>query len=78
MSMKFDEFSAEGGTKRPHFKLAITQRFEVQIGRPGGRWKAESQGFPTSTIRASEDITSSRYEQFSTKIDEGSAEGGTI
>ena len=34
------------------------------MGRPGGRWKAESQGFPTSTIRASEDITSSSYEHF--------------
>ena len=62
--MKFDEFSAEGGTKRPHFKLAITQRFEVEIGQPGGRWKAESQGFPTATIRASEDITCSSYEHF--------------
>ena len=62
--MKFDEFSAEGGTKRPHFKLAITQRFEVEIGQPGGRWKAESQGFPTATIRASEDITCSSYGRF--------------
>ena len=45
-------------------ELAITQRFEVEMGRPGGRWKAESQGFPTSTIRASEDITSSSYGRF--------------
>ena len=34
------------------------------MGRPGGRWKAESQGVPTSTIRASEDITSSSYGRF--------------
>ena len=34
------------------------------MGRPGGRWKAESQGFPTATIRASEDITSSSYGRF--------------
>ena len=27
-------------------------------------WKAESQGFPTSTIGASEDITNSSYERF--------------
>ena len=34
------------------------------MGRPGGRWKAESQGFPTATIRASENITSSSYGRF--------------
>ena len=60
-STKIDEFSAEGGTKRPQFELAITQPFEVEIGRPEGRWKAESQGFPTRTIRASEDINISTY-----------------
>ena len=64
--MKFDEFSAEGGTKRPQFELAITRRFEVEIGQPGGRWKAESQGFPTVTIRASEDIRIWSYEHFET------------
>ena len=62
--MKFDEFSAEGGTKRPQFELAITQRFEVDFQKLGHFWKAESQGFPTATIRASEDITSSSYEHF--------------
>ena len=34
------------------------------MGRPGGRWKAESQGFPTATIRASEDIICSSYAGF--------------
>ena len=34
------------------------------MGRPGGRWKAESEGFPTTTIRASEDITCSSYGRF--------------
>ena len=34
------------------------------MGRPGGRWKAESQGFPTVTIRASEDINISTYGRF--------------
>ena len=34
------------------------------MGRPGGRWKAESQGFPTTTIRASEDINIFGYERF--------------
>ena len=62
--MKIDDFSAEGGTKRPQFELTITQRFEVEIGQPGGRWKAESQGFPTTTIRASEDINISSYGHF--------------
>ena len=62
--MKIDEFSAEGGTKRPQLELAITQRFEIEMGRPGGRWKADSQGFPTVTIRASEDITCSSYGRF--------------
>ena len=61
---KAARLTAEGGTKRPQLELAITQRFEVEMGRPGGRWKAESQGFPTSTIRASEDITSSSYGRF--------------
>ena len=60
---KAARFPAGGGT-RPQLELAITQRFEVEMGRPGGRWKAESQGFPTSTIRASEDITSSSYGRF--------------
>ena len=61
---KTAKLTAEGGTKRPRLELAITQRFEVEMGRPGGRWKAESQGFPTATIRASEDITCSRYHHF--------------
>ena len=43
---------------------AITRPHEVEIGRPGGRWKAESQGFPTATIRASEDLAISSYERF--------------
>ena len=34
------------------------------MGRPGGRWKTESQDSPTTTIRASEDITSSSYGRF--------------
>ena len=63
ISTKIDEFSAEGGT-RPQLELAITRRFEVEIDRPGGRWKAESQGFPTATIRASEDISCLSYEHF--------------
>ena len=45
-------------------ELAINQRFEIEKGRPGGRWKAESHGFPTVTIRAPEDITSSSYGRF--------------
>ena len=49
---------AECGT-RPQLELAMTHRFEVKIGQPGGRWKAESQGFPTTTIRASEDLVMS-------------------
>ena len=63
-STKNDEFPAEGGTKRHQFELAISQHFEVEIGQPGGRWKAESQGFPTTTPRAPGDITSSSYDRF--------------
>ena len=61
---KAARFTAEGGTKRPQFELAITRCFEVEIGQPGGRWKAESQGFPTQTIRASEDLAISSYGRF--------------
>ena len=57
ISMEFDEFSAEGGTKRPQLELAITRCFEVDFQKLGHFWKVESQGFPTSTIRSSEDIT---------------------
>ena len=67
--MTCDEFAAEGGTERHQLELALTQRFEVEMGRPGGRWKAESQGFPTSTIRASEDITCTSYEGFEIVIE---------
>ena len=60
---KAAQLTAEGGT-RHQFELAITRRFEVEIGRPRGRWQAESQGFPTSTIGASEHINISSYEHF--------------
>ena len=36
---KATRLTAEGGTKRPQFELAITHRFEVEIGQRGGRWK---------------------------------------
>ena len=64
ISTEFDEFSAEGGTKRPQLELAITRCFEVDFQKLGHFWKAESQGFPTATIRASEDLTCSSYERF--------------
>ena len=61
--LKPAKFPAESGT-RPQFELDIMDRFEVEIGRPGGPWKAESQGFPRTTIRASEDIRISSYGRF--------------
>ena len=64
ISMKIDAFSAEGGTKRTQFELAITHCFEVDFQKLGHFWKAESQGFPTATIRASEDINISSYGHF--------------
>ena len=64
ISTEFDEVSAEGGTKRPQLELAITRCFEVDFQKLDHFWKAKSQGFPTATIRASEDLTCSSYERF--------------
>ena len=50
-----ERFPAEGGT-RPKLEIAIFRRVEIEIGRPGYRWKAGSHGFATTTIRESEDI----------------------
>ena len=46
------------------FELAITHRFGVDCQKLGHCGKAESQGFPTGIVRASEDITCSSYGRF--------------
>ena len=37
------QFPAKGET-RLKFELVTTPRFEVEIGRPAGRWQAENRG----------------------------------
>ena len=72
-------FSAEGGTERPQLELFTTQRFEVDFQNLGHFWKAESQGFPSSTITAFEDLTISSYEPLemvSSLAGNGAASGG--
>ena len=77
ISTKFDDISAEGGTQRPQLKLATTRRFEFDFQKLDHFWKAGIQGFPTATIRASEDITCLSYEHFEIVPPPADADGRT-